>query len=176
MFKDLRAGLPFFVFDKRGEPKFYIGAVESVSQPRLKQQANFNPQYAQEYVVDVSAKIGDSSTNFSGLPAHSIVSDGSQNGNPNVIVSTSRESIISEIESTLASSKSVINSVPRHENLIAGCEKILEEASPTFAKDKQQEENIKGLEEKITDLQTQVQTLVATLNKQANNNNKSDKS
>ena len=53
----------------------------------------------------------------------------------------------------LAQSRAIVESVHHHESVIVECESILKGLNPTYAKEKDQEAEIKGLNEKISELE-----------------------
>ena len=158
MFKDLRPNAPFYVFDKGDDVGLQVGAVASVSQPVVKPQANFNSgyQFQPEYIVDVSIKVGDDVLTFKQLPANLDIADFPANGGQRVVVASNRELIRAEIEAVLSNSRAVIDSVDRHKETVGRCEGILNGLNPSFAKEREQEETIKDLQEKIALLESKL--------------------
>jgi len=154
MFKELRQNSPFFIFQKGEDTNLKTGSVISVSQPQIKPQTNFNPAnyYQNEYYVDVQVKINDEIFNFNKLPSNSAIAD-FPSGNQKIVVSSNRDLIRNEIETTMSNSRSVIDSISKHENTIKACEKILQEINPTFAKEKEQEDEIKRLQLKVESME-----------------------
>jgi hypothetical protein len=54
-----------------------------------------------------------------------------------------------EVEGLLRTSRQIIESVPYHEKVILSCDAMLRELNPQFAKEKEQEEKIGMLEERM---------------------------
>ena len=158
MFKDLRPGSSFFIFEKGEKTNLQTGSVVAVGQPTIKPQANFNTVYPHqpEYTVDIRIKVGEEFLNFNQLPANLAIADSQTNTNQKIVVSESRDLIRAEIETTMANSKAIVESVPKHERIINECEEILQQINPSFAKEKEQKEVIKGLEDKIANLEKQL--------------------
>ena len=67
----------------------------------------------------------------------------------NVVVSDSKEAMSAEVESLLRNSKQIIESVPYHERVVSSCDVMLRELNPAFAKEKEQEEKIGALEQRM---------------------------
>lgn len=177
MFKDLRPNTPFYVFDK-GEPhKLQIGTVMAVSQPTVKPQTNYSAgfQFQPEYIVDIRVKVDDSIMNFNQLPANLQIAD-LPNGGQKIVVSSNRDLIKTEIETTLANSITVIESISKHENIARECEKILQELNPSFKKEKEQEEEIKSLRSEVSELKDKlgglerIEKMLIEQSKQSTNN------
>lgn len=180
MFKDLRPNTPFYIFNKGENPSLEIGSVIAVNQPVMKPQTSFNAgyQFQPEYIVDIRVKVGEEIINFNQLSANLQIAD-LPNGNQKIVVSSNRDLIKTEIETTLTNSKSIVESVSMHENIIVECEQILQQINPSFAKDKEQEEEIKGLKKEISEMKEffggnmeEIKKLLLEQNKQSNKTNK----
>jgi hypothetical protein len=57
-----------------------------------------------------------------------------------------------EVEGLLRTSRQIIESVPYHEKVILSCDAMLRELNPQFAKEKEQEEKIGMLEERMSNI------------------------
>lgn len=87
---------------------------------------------------------------FKQLPSNLSIANIGQN----IVVSENKEAMNAEVEAMLRTSRSVIESVPYHESVIASCDGILRELNPQFAKEKEQEEKIGNLEVEMSKLGT----------------------
>lgn len=182
MFKDLRINSQFFVFDKGEKISLQTGLVMAVSQPMVKPQTNFNSgfQLQPEYVVDIRVKVGDSTLSFNQLPANLAIADFPTTGNQKIVVSSSRDLIRTEIETTMAGSKSILDSISKHENTVQECEKILQDINPSFAREKEKDEEIKSLREQVASMEEklkgidEIKNMLTEQNKH-NNNPKTNK-
>ena len=58
-----------------------------------------------------------------------------------------------EVEGLLRTSKGILDSVPYHEKVIVSCDSILRDLNPAFKKEKEQEEKIGMLEEKMVGIE-----------------------
>jgi len=154
MFKDLRLNTPFYILYRGEKPCLETGMVQSVSQPMPKMPTNYNAMYPQqpEMVVDIRIKVGDNILTFEKLPANSIIADFSA-ASQNMVVSSSRDSLKTEVEVMQAQSRTIVESVSYHEGVVVECDNILKELNPTYAKEKEYESEIKGLSEKIQQLE-----------------------
>lgn len=151
MFNALRQGSPFFILEKVDEPKLKIGSVVSVSQPQPKYNNTFIPnQQFGEMTVDVVVKVGEEEIKFEKLPSNLSIANFGQSG---VVVSESKEAMNSEVEGMLRNSRQIIDSVPYHEKVIASCDVMLRELNPSFKKEKEQEEKIGLLEQKMNGME-----------------------
>lgn len=150
MFSGLRQNSPFYILEKNDGLKIKIGYVQSVSNPQPKYNSNQyvpNQQFGQaEMVVDVIVKVGDETFEYKQLPSNSSIANFGANG---IVVSESREAMNSEVDGILRNSKQIIESVPFHEKNISDCEHIIRLLNPQIAKEKEQEEKIDKLEERM---------------------------
>lgn len=167
MFNALRQGSPFYILEKTDEPRLRIGSVASVSQPVPKYANSFLPnQQFGETVVDVVVKVGDEELKFEKLPSNLSIANFGTSG---MVVSESREAMNSEVEGMLRNSKQIVESVPYHERVISACDTMLRELNPQFAKEKEQEEKIGLLEQKMNGMEGTLsdirEMLSAALNK-----------
>lgn len=153
MFSGLRASSLFYILEKSDKPVLKIGQVATVSNPSAKYgQFPSTPMFGQqmETVVDISVKVGDETMDFKQLPSNLSIANIGQN----IVVSENKEAMNAEVEAMLRTSRSVIESVPYHESVIASCDGILRELNPQFAKEKEQEEKIGNLEVEMSKLGT----------------------
>ena len=88
-----------YILDKGETPSIKIGQVESVTQPRPR-YGTFNPTIPfsanTETVVDIAAKIDNEKKDFIGVPSNASI-----HGYGNVVISESRDGMISEINGLL---------------------------------------------------------------------------
>ena len=150
MFQGLRQQSLFYILDKGEDLKLNIGQVVSVSnpQPRYNQFATPQPFGQPEMVVDVKVKVGEDTVEFKQLGANQTIANSGS-----VVVSDSKEAMSAEVEGLLRTSKGILDSVPYHEKVIVSCDSILRDLNPTFKKEKEQEEKIGMLEEKMVGIE-----------------------
>lgn len=129
-----------------------VGQVVSVSNPQPKYGQYVPGQaYGQnvETVVDVSVKVGEETIDFKQLPANLSIANFGANG--------------------------VVVSENLHENVISSCDAILRELNPQFAKEKEQEEKIGVLEQKVSGVEntlTDIKDMLAKALNSGSNNSK----
>ena len=176
MFQGLRTGGLFYVLEKGDELKLKIGHVVSVSNPQPKyNQMSTMPTYSNqpEMVVDVKVKVGEENVDFKQLNANMNIANSG-----NVVVSDSKEAMSAEVEGLLRTSRQIIESVPYHEKVILSCDAMLRELNPQFAKEKEQEEKIGMLEERMGNIDDKLNKmfdlLSDTLERKPKKNNKEE--
>lgn len=145
-FQNLRNGNQLFILHKDPIPTLELGKISNISLP-IPKYGN-NGIYNQEMVVDITADINGTSTNFQKLPA---IGDIADFGN-NMVVSCNKEAMNSEIVSMKQKSQDIINSIEQHQNIINGCDEILKILNPEIMEKQKQEEENKALREEINSL------------------------
>ena len=161
MFQGLRQQNLIYVLEKGEELSLKVGQVVSVSNPQPKYNHFSTPNAfgsQPEMVVDVKVKIGEETIDFKQLGAtQSIANSG------NIVVSDSKEAMSAEVEGLLRNSRQIIDSIPYHEKVVATCDTMLRELNPQFAKEKEQEEKIGMLEERMGDIDGKLEKVLGIL-------------
>ena len=160
MFQNLRANNQLFILHKEAKHYVEIGSVVSVSAPKPKYpmtQPFPSPQI--EMVVDVVVCVNGQNTTFQNLPAGADIADFGQNGN--IVISCSREAMNSEVSAIRQKSLDELNRRNYHENVIAGCDKILTVLNPEFAEKQRQEQEIATLKGQMSEMSRSMADLMA---------------
>ena len=146
MFQGVRPSSLFYILEKGEDLKLKVGQVVSVSnpQPKFNQFPSAQPFGQNEMVVDIKVSVGEETLEFKQLGANQTIANSG-----NVVVSDSREAMSAEVEGLLRTSRQVLDSVPYHEKVLVCCDAMLRELNPSFAKEKEQEEKIGALEERM---------------------------
>lgn len=167
MFSNLRSGSQIYILHKDTTPYIEIGQVVSVSQPLPRYTTN-NFMAPQELVVDVVVNVNGNNITLQKLPASLDVADqGSTNGA--LFISTSRESMNTEITSLRQKSLDIINSVDYHKKVIQDCEVLLQRLNPEFAEQKQQKQEIDNLKAQMSEMMNGMKELMAQIKKETSN-------
>ena len=141
MFSALSQGSSIYLLDKTSSPKFSIGEVIGVSQPKI----NYNFGQPQN-TVDLKIRVEDSIQEFNNLPSiNSLVTY----NNGKLIISETKQGIQSEVETILQNSKQIINNIDTYKKNISECESILKDLSPQFAIDKERDDRLTNLENRF---------------------------
>lgn len=163
MFSGLRENSIFYVLDKSGEPVLKIGQVESVSNPQPKfptYQPGQMGMQGMETTVDIKVKMQDGEAEFKQLPSNAQIANSGT-----LVVSESREAMLSEVEALLKMSRDVLASKDYHEKVVASCEKIRGVLNPQIAKEKAQEERIGNLEADVSGMKDTLDNIESMLQK-----------
>lgn len=164
MFSNLRPNSQLYILHKDATPYVELGQVVSVSQPMPRYQTNtfMSPQ---ELVVDIVVNVNGNNITLQKLPANLDVADqGTANGA--LFISTSRESMNTEINSLRQKSQDIINSVDYHKKVIQDCEVLLQRLNPEFAEQKQQKQEIDTLKAQISEMRNGMKEIMEFLKKE----------
>ena len=170
MFSALRQGSSFFILDKTNVPKLKIVSVVSVSQPMPKYKNTYVPGHNYtETVVDVVVKVNEEELKFEKLPSNLSIANFGQSG---IVVSESKEAMNGAVESMLRNSKNIIESVPYHKDVLIACDEMMKELNPQLAKEKEQEQKIAMLENRMGGMESTLQDIHKLLNSALSNKSK----
>ena len=145
MFSNLSQNSILYVLDINNSPKVLSGPVERVTIPRPKYNT-FNPNM--EMVVDIFATINGERREFKGVPNSTIANFGSDS----FILADSRESLNSYINAMMQNSKGILDSVEKHQKLLANYEEALSELNPDIKADKEKDKAIQSLQSQVAEL------------------------
>ena len=154
MFSALAQGSSVYILDKTSSPKYLIGEVVGVSQPKI----NFNGQST----VDLRVNVDNTTQEFSNLL--SINSINSYNGGK-VIISETKQGIQNEVESILENSKKIIDNIDVYKQNISDCEEILKQLNPQFAKDKERDDRLLNLENRFDGVESKLDKIFNLIQK-----------
>lgn len=146
-FQNLRPNGQVYILHKEGKPYIDKATVISVSMPTPKYPIPQQFGQAPEMVVDLVVKVGEQNITYQKLPANQDIADFGPTGMQ--VISTSRDAMNAEVMSMKQKSIDHINSVGFHQDLIAGCDIILQTLNPEYAEKQQQQAEINGLKEQM---------------------------
>lgn len=159
MFQSVRPNSSLYILHKGDNPSLEIGYATTISTPR--QKYSLPPTFSQsrEMIVDITAKVGNESINYNGLPAQLDIADSFTNGE-SITISDSKEAINSEIVSMKQKSEDIINSTELHKKLLSEYDRILKELNPEFAEKQAQKEEINSLKIQMNDMSKSIMELM----------------
>ncbi len=167
MFSGIRQGNIIYLLDK-GNLTLTMAEVVERSNPYTlmqKQQGNkmqtfptYMQTQGQEQYVDIIAKTSEQELKLEELPAtHTCCLKN------NIFVCDNVDTINNEIDSCERSSRMVIDSVPYHERAIKAFKEMKMLVNPQFAKEKEQEEKIGLLEERMGNIDNKLNKMFELL-------------
>lgn len=163
MFQTLRVNSPIYILHKEGTPYVETGAVVSVSNPIPKFPIPNNPMQpfgSAEMVVDVVANVNGQQMTFQKLSANKDIEDSTIN---KLTIASNRDAMNAEVSALKQRSIDHINSVEYHQNVIVGCDKILESLNPEFGEKVRRDKEIADLRGQVAEMSNAFRELMATL-------------
>ena len=161
MFQNLRENSQLFILHKDGNPYLEYGTVASVTAPTPKYPVSPAPMGTfpqMEMVVDIMVNIGGQVVPLKDLKANADIDD-----NGTVVVSCSKDAINSEVSMMRQKSMDILSSTDYHKNVMACCDKMLNDLNPEIAAKRKQDEEIRSMKE-------QMNTIVKSMNMLAEQN------
>ena len=150
MFQSLRVNQQFYILTKGPQPRLDIGTVTSVSAPQMKFPSLPQGLGAQpEYIVDVTVQVNGATQQYQKLPANKGIADFGD-GFGNIIVSTSRDAMNSELATLKNKSEEHIRRVDEEKQKILMYESILQQLNPEYAEKQKQEAEIANLKSQVS--------------------------
>ena len=156
MFSALRQGSVIYILEKGENPTLKVGQIVSITQPNYSNNFLMNGS-----TIDINVKVGDQNMDFKNVPSSQ--STATYN---NVIIAETKELMSNEVDNMLQSSKSIVDSVTYHNNVIASCENILKKLNPRFAKEKERDEDITNLKNKMGGIESKMDQILTLLSKE----------
>ena len=147
-----------YVLDLKNNPKVLSGPVERVSVPRPKYNT-FNPNM--EMVVDITATVNGERREFKGVPNGSLANF----GDDAFVLAENKEVLNSYVNAMLQNSRSVVNSIEKHQKLITEYEEALQELNPDIKASKENDKAIQSLQDQVNALQQGMQQMLAIMTK-----------
>lgn len=153
MFSALSQGSSIYLLDKTSSPKFVVGEVVGVTQPKY----NFN-----QATVDLKIKVDDSIQEFNNLPGiNNIVTY----NNGKIIISETKQGIQTEVEGILANSQNILNNIDTYKQNVIDCENILKQLNPQFARDKERDDRLQNLESRFDGVESKLDKIFEIIKK-----------
>lgn len=157
MFSGLKKGSQIYILDKGDNFCLKIGKVEEMNiHPKNEHGYPFAP--SSQMVVDLKVRVNEEIAEFNCLNADLNIAK-----NGDIVVSDSEEAMSAEVLDTFRNSQQVLNSVPYHDKVAKACVPILKTINPQFAKEKEQEEKILFLEERIGNMDEKLEKMFEIL-------------
>lgn len=152
MFKNLSKGLQVYILEKKEKPKYIVGTVISVSEPRFQQP---NGQYqVNERLVDLTIKIDKETKTYTVGENQTVAYS------QDTTLSCTNDIINNELNSMIASSKEALANVDKYKMTIEECEQIIKQINPAFAQNLEQEKKLSNLESEVKELNNMIKQLL----------------
>ena len=153
MFSALSQGSSIYLLDKTSSPKFLVGEVVGVTQPKY----NFN-----QATVDLKVKVDDTVQEFHNLPS---INNFVTYNNGKLLISETKQGIQNEVESILTNSRNILDNIKTYKQNIEDCENILKQLNPQFAKDKERDNRLQNLENRFDGVESKLDKIFELIRK-----------
>ena len=153
MFSALNQGSLVYILDKTDGVKFKIGEIVGTTVPQFAVDGS-------GMVMKLSIKINGNVAEYNNVPsAATIVSY----NNGKFIIAETKQSIQSEVESTLHNANNIIEHIEDYKSQITQCENVLKELNPQYAKDKARDEEIANIKSEVAGMKTNIDKILAAV-------------
>ncbi|WP_337380345.1 hypothetical protein [Phocaeicola coprophilus] len=153
MFSALNQGSLVYILDKTDGVKFKIGEIVGTTVPQFAIDGS-------GMVMKLSIKINGNVAEYNNVPsAATIVSY----NNGKFIIAETKQSIQSEVESTLHNANYIIEHIEDYKSQITQCEDVLKELNPQYAKDKARDEEIANIKSEVAGMKTNIDKILAAV-------------
>lgn len=162
MFSALNQGSIIYILDKTERPKFKVGEIVSISQPKVDYNSTGQFGQYQATTVDIKVNIDGNTYEYNSIPSsYSVITY----NNGKITLSETKQGLQSEVESILQNSKQIVDKINVYKQNIIDCENILKELNPQFAKDKERDERLNILEERFGGVEDRLDKIINLINK-----------
>ena len=162
MFSALNHGSIIYILDKTERPKFKVGEIISISQPKVDYNSTGQFGQYQATTVDIKVNIDGNTYEYNSIPSsYSVITY----NNGKITLSETKQGLQSEVESILQNSKQIVERIDTYKQNIVDCESILKELNPQFAKDKERDERLNSLEERFGGVEDRLDKIINLINK-----------
>lgn len=153
MFSALNQGSLVYILDKTDGVKFKIGEIVGTTVPQFAIDGS-------GMVMKLSVKINGNVAEYNNVPsAATIVSY----NNGKFIIAETKQSIQSEVESTLHNANYIIEHIEDYKSQITQCENVLKELNPQYAKDKARDEEIANIKSEVAGMKSNIDKILAAV-------------
>lgn len=162
MFSALNQGSIIYILDKTERPKFKVGEIVSISQPKVDYNSTGQFGQYQATTVNIKVNIDGNTYEYNSIPSsYSVITY----NNGKITLSETKQGLQSEVESILQNSKQIVDKINVYKQNITDCENILKELNPQFAKDKERDERLNSLEERFGGVEDRLDKIINLINK-----------
>lgn len=132
--------------DTNEVPKYAIGKVVAVSEPRYMPPSPGNYAPMQGRVVDLTVEV-DGETKTYTVPESQNVAKAM-----GITLSTGIEAVMNELNAIKRNSQEILDSVGFNKKKIEVCDQIMEDINPAFKQTREQDKKIAGIESQVREL------------------------
>lgn len=160
MFSALNQGSLIYIIDKTDGLKYKTGEVVSVIQNNNFCGTLGTSSFMPNGNVTLKVKVDNNVIDYPEVPRNS--STASYNNGATIICET-KQALITELENTLQHTKQILAERSKYEQTVTDCESLLKELNPVFAKDKERDDRIHGLDVKVSNMEDKLDKILNVL-------------
>lgn len=161
MFSALKQGSIVYILEKTDRLSYKTGQVITASSPQFTNSV-YNPNQSIGGVINITVNVGGNKMDFSNLPANQNITN---YNNGTLIISESKEAIITALNNVIAEHQTVIDSYDYSKTIVEDGEDIKKSLNPNFAKEKKRDEEIDNLNRRVTDMDSKLEQIISILGK-----------
>lgn len=155
MFSALSQGSLVYILDKTDGIKFKIGEVIGTTVPQFATDGS-------GMVIKLSIKVDGNIMEYNNVPSSSTMVSYNTG---KLIIAETKQTIQSEVESTLHNANHILEHIEDYKQQVAQCEEVLKELNPQYAKDKARDEEIAGLKYEVSSIKGDIAKILEAVTK-----------
>lgn len=165
MFSALSQGSPIYIIDKTDGLKYKTGEVVSTTQGNPFGGTFGTASFVPNGTVTLKVKVDNNVVDYPEVPINGSIMT---YNNGATIICESKQGLISELENVLQKTKQLLAERPKHEKIVSDCEELLKEINPVFAKDKERDDRINSLDNKVSSMEGKLDKILNVLSTNSN--------
>ena len=155
MFSNLSKGSILYGLDTKNGVKVFTGTVDMVTLPYPRNMQNTFGQLP-EMVIDITTTVNGERKEFKQIPSNNAIADF---GDGVLVLSDSKDSMTSYLKPKRQESKNIVDSVPKHRELIPQFDRAIQELNPELVN----ESMVNELRGQVNDLKNQMSEMLSLL-------------
>ena len=161
MFSNLSKGSILYGLDTKNGIKVFTGTVDMITLPYPRNMQNTFGQLP-EMVVDITTTVNGERKEFKQIPSNNAVADF---GDGVLVLSDSKDSMTSYLKSQRQKSKNIVDSYPKHQELIPQYDNAIQELNPEMVN----ESAVRELRGQVESMQSQMNEMLSLLKQRTTN-------
>ena len=162
MFSALTQGTIVHILDKTDGLKYKTGEVIGVVQPNVFGGAFGTPSFSNPTSITLKLKVDGDVKEYPEIPATQTIMS---YNNGQVIISETQQGIITEVKNIHQNSKQILANKDYYEKLVTDAEDIMKEADPQYAQDKERDDRINALDNKVSNMSDKLDRVLNAITK-----------
>lgn len=160
MFSALNQGSLVHILDKTNGIRYTTGEVIGVTQPGFNGQFG-SPSFGNNITLKV--KVDGDIKDYPDIPSSQSVMSYNNGG---LIISETKQGIQSEVESFVQTRKIHLDNIEKYKQDVMDGEEVLKQINPEFAKDKERDDRINCLDDKVKNIDSKLDKILEAMFKQ----------